>query len=72
MSAGVKELEEAIKAFADAETYFENAYLTYRLARRHLDEAEALIHAARRKVDEESRQTTEQLNDYGNDCFASH
>ena len=63
MSAGVKELEDALKAFADAETYFENAYLTYRLARRHLDEAEALIASARRKVEEESRQTKEQLND---------
>jgi len=63
MSAGVKELEEAIKGFEKAEAYFESAYLTYRLARRHLDEAEALIASARRKVDEESRQTTEQLND---------
>ena len=51
MSAGVKELEEAIKAFADAETYFENAYLSYRLARKYLDEKEAAIAAARLKID---------------------
>jgi exonuclease VII small subunit len=63
MSAGVKELEDALKGFEDAEAYFETAYLTYRLARRHLDEAEALIASARRKVEEESRQTKEQLND---------
>tara|TARA_R110002012_G_scaffold294638_2_gene490868 strand:+ start:230 stop:421 length:192 start_codon:yes stop_codon:yes gene_type:complete len=63
MSAGVKELEDALKGFEEAEAYFETAYLTYRLARRHLDEAEALIHAARKKVEEESRQTKEQLND---------
>ena len=59
----VKELEEAIKGFEEAEAYFENAYLTYRLARKYLDEKENAIAAARRKVDEESRQTTEQLND---------
>tara|TARA_R100000781_G_scaffold29361_1_gene21491 strand:+ start:1619 stop:1810 length:192 start_codon:yes stop_codon:yes gene_type:complete len=63
MSAGVKELEDALKGFEDAEAYFETAYLTYRLARRHLDEAEALIASARRKVEEESRQTMERLND---------
>ena len=59
----VKELEEAIKGFEEAEAYFEYAYLTYRLARKYLDEKENAIAAARRKVDEESRQTTEQLND---------
>ena len=44
-------LEDALKAFADAETYFENAYLTYRLARKHLAEAEAAIDVARKKID---------------------
>ena len=63
MSDAVKELEDAIKGFEAAEKYFENAYLSYRLARRHLDEAEALIASTRRKVDEDSRQTTERLND---------
>ena len=57
MSAGVKELEDALKAFADAEVYFENAYLTYRLARRHLDEAESRIQRAREVL-------SDTVNDY--------
>ena len=47
----IKELEEALKAFKGAEAYFENAYLTYRLARKHLAEAEAAIDVARKKLD---------------------
>jgi len=47
----VKELEEAIKGFEEAEAYFENAYLTYRLARKYLDEKENAIAAARLKID---------------------
>ena len=45
-----KELEDSLKAFTDAEAYFENAYLCYRLARRHLDEAESRIQRAREAV----------------------
>jgi len=51
MSDPVIELEDALKAFTEAETYFESAYLTYRLARKHLAEAEAAIDVARKKLD---------------------
>ena len=51
MSDSVKELEDAIKGFEAAEKYFENAYLSYRLARKYLDEKEAAIAAARLKID---------------------
>lgn len=63
MSAGVKELEDALKAFEDAEAYFENAYLTYRLARRHLDEAESRIHSARQAIKDYDEIDEDSLND---------
>jgi len=50
MTSPMQELEDALRAFNVAEVYFEQAYLTYRLARKHLDEAEAAIDAARRKM----------------------
>ena len=51
MSKDSKQLEEALERFAEAEGYFETAYLTYRLARQHLDQAEAAIDVARKAMD---------------------
>lgn len=51
MSNMIKELEDAIAAFEVAEKYFEHTYLSYRLARKHLDEKEAAIAVARLKID---------------------
>ena len=51
MADPTRELEDSLRAFNAAEVYFENAYLTYRLASKHLDEAEANVVAAREKVD---------------------
>ena len=51
MTDPTRELEDALRAFNSAEVYFENAYLAYRLASKHLDEAEACIVAARENLD---------------------
>jgi exonuclease VII small subunit len=51
MTSPTQELEDALRAFNVAEAYFEQAYLTYRLARKHLAEAEAAIDVARKKLD---------------------
>ena len=51
MADPTRQLEDALRAFNSAEVYFENAYLTYRLASRYLDEAEADVVAARENVD---------------------
>jgi exonuclease VII small subunit len=50
MAETTRQLEEAISGFEAAEKYFEAAYLTYRLASRHLDEAEAAIAVARKAM----------------------
>jgi hypothetical protein len=51
MTDPTRQLEDALRAFNSAEVYFENAYLTYRLASRYLDEAEADVVAARDNID---------------------
>ena len=51
MTNFTQELEDALRAFNVAEVYFEQAYLAYRLAKKHLDEAEARIVEARAKID---------------------
>ena len=59
----IKELEDSLKAFTDAEAYFENAYLCYRLARRHLDEAESRIQRAREAIKDLEEIDKDSLND---------
>ena len=59
----IKELEDALKHFEDAEAYFESVYLAYRLARRYLDEAEALIHQARQAIKDYDEIDEDSLDD---------
>jgi hypothetical protein len=52
----LQQLEDALRNYNAAEQYFENAYISYRLAKKHLDEQEALVAEIRGKIEIESEQ----------------